>query len=203
MKASDTPTAAGTSLASFVAQAAQQQAQVIGVRTLLEFVAWLVCSSGPGSAANAPKGKQAAQPGTSSRRGTLFLTEELSDVGIAVRRMQVSSSHACSMLPRKQASDCSTLCTHMDPHTSYTLSQSQPKAGSRQIVLESRSQLQTSYMPESVTCVVMKRASRHVQLCCHMHHSIRYGMCAGRHDRGNEDNGQWHVSSRNGAQSCE
>ena len=72
-------------------QAAQQQAQVIGVRTLLEFVAWLICSSGPGSSANAPKGKQAAQPGINSRRNATFLTEELSDVGVAVRRMQVSS----------------------------------------------------------------------------------------------------------------
>ena len=91
VKAGDTTAAAGTSLASAVTQAAQQQAQVIGVRTLLEFVAWLVCSSSPRGGVPAVASKQAAQAGMNSRRGAVFLTEELSDVGIAVRRMQVST----------------------------------------------------------------------------------------------------------------
>ena len=73
-----------------MAQAAVQQPQVIGVRTLLEFVAWLVCSSGQVSVMGAQKGKHATQLGMNSRQGVVFLTEELSDVGIAVRRLQVN-----------------------------------------------------------------------------------------------------------------
>ena len=89
-RAADSSTAASTLLPSSVAQAAVQQPQVIGVRTLLEFVAWLVCSSVQAGAVGAQKGKQVSQIGMNSRQGAVFLTEELSDVGIAVRRLQVS-----------------------------------------------------------------------------------------------------------------
>lgn len=94
-RAADSSTAAGTLLASSVAQAVVQQPQVIGVRTLLEFVAWLVCSSGQVGGTGAQKGKQVAQLGMNSRQGAVFLTEELGDVGIAVRRLQVSRA-ACA-----------------------------------------------------------------------------------------------------------
>lgn len=98
-KATGSSTAAGTSLASSVAQAAVQQPQVIGVRTLLEFVAWLVCSSGQAGAPGVQKGKPVTQLGMNSRQGVMFLTEELSDVGIAVRRLQVSrGAHAVHCL---------------------------------------------------------------------------------------------------------
>ena len=90
VKAADSSTAAGTSLALSVPQAAVQQPHVIGVRTLLEFVAWLVCSSGQAGAVGAQKGKQIGQIGMNSRQGAVFLTEELSDVGTAVRRLQVN-----------------------------------------------------------------------------------------------------------------
>ena len=66
------------------------------MRTLLEFVAWLVCTSLQDSTGGAARGKPRAdvvQPG-STRRGAAFLTEELSSVGIAVRRMQVCTPHA-------------------------------------------------------------------------------------------------------------
>lgn len=91
-RATDSSTAAGTSLASSVAQAVVQQPQVICVRTLLEFVAWLVCSSGQAAAPGVQKGKPATQVGMNSRQGVMFLTEELCDVGIAVRRLQVSKA---------------------------------------------------------------------------------------------------------------
>lgn len=97
-RAGDSSTAAGTSLASAVAQAAVQQPQVIGVRTLLEFVAWLVCSSGQTGGIGTQKGKQGIQTGMNSRQGTMFLTEELSDVGIAVRRLQVSTAASAEYL---------------------------------------------------------------------------------------------------------
>lgn len=84
-------TAAGAAVAASVAQAAEQQARVIGVRTLLEFVAWLVCSSGQDGPPTVQKGKQVSQVGISSRQGAAFLTEELCDVGVAVRRLQVRS----------------------------------------------------------------------------------------------------------------
>lgn len=100
-RARDSSTAAGTSLASSVAQAAVQQPQVIGVRTLLEFVAWLVCSSGQAGSPGVQKGKQATQLGMNSRQGAVFLTEELSDVGVAVRRLQVSrAAHAYSSVSK-------------------------------------------------------------------------------------------------------
>lgn len=98
-RSTDNSAAASASLASSVAQAAQQQPQVIGVRTLLEFVAWLVCFPGQAGAMAVQKGRQVAQPGSNSRQGALFLTEELSDVGVAVRRLQVSrATHAASVL---------------------------------------------------------------------------------------------------------
>ena len=100
-RATDSSTTAGTLLASSVAQAAVQQPQVIGVRTLLEFVAWLVCSSGQAAAPGVQKGKPATQLGMNSRQGVMFLTEELSDVGIAVRRLQVSTAaHAFSAVSK-------------------------------------------------------------------------------------------------------
>ncbi|KAL3144292.1 hypothetical protein ABBQ32_004056 [Trebouxia sp. C0010 RCD-2024] len=88
-KSPDSSTAAGVAVAASVAQAAEQQARVIGVRTLLEFVAWLVCSSEQAGAMTVQKGKPVSQVGVSSRQGATFLTEELCDVGVAVRRLQV------------------------------------------------------------------------------------------------------------------
>lgn len=70
-----------------------QQVHIIGVRTLLEFVAWLVCASLKDSSASTAQGKLRgdASPAGPPRRGAAFLTEELSSVGVAVRRMQVSN----------------------------------------------------------------------------------------------------------------
>ena len=69
------------------------------MRTLLEFVAWLVCFPGQAGAMAVQKARQVAQPGLNSRQGELFLTEELSDVGVAVRRLQVSrATHVASVL---------------------------------------------------------------------------------------------------------
>lgn len=75
-----------------MALAAEQQPRVIGVRTLLEFVAWLVSSSGQEGAVPVQKGNQASHMGVSSKQGVVFLTEELCDVGVAVRRLQVRRS---------------------------------------------------------------------------------------------------------------
>ncbi len=101
-----TPAGAGTAKASEAAQTGSasaaapstspgvsQQGQIIGVRTLLEFVAWLVCASLKDSSASPAQGKlrSAAAPAGPARRGAAFLTEELSSVGVAVRRMQVSN----------------------------------------------------------------------------------------------------------------
>ena len=92
-----------------MAQAAVQQPQVIGVRTLLEFVAWLVCSTGQVGAMGAQKGKQATQIGMHSRQGAGFLTEELSDVGVAVRRLQVSTAaHAACLRNVMKAPSCAS-----------------------------------------------------------------------------------------------
>jgi len=101
-----TPAGAGTAKASEAAQTGtataaspsatpgvSQQGQIIGVRTLLEFVAWLVCASLKDSSASTAHGKLRADalPAGPARRGAAFLTEELSSVGVAVRRMQVSN----------------------------------------------------------------------------------------------------------------
>ena len=97
--ASSTATAASAS----ATLGANQQGQIIGVRTLLEFVAWLVCASLNDSSASAAQGKlrAAAAPAGPARRGAAFLTEELSSVGMAVRRMQVSNHLSC----RKKGKD--------------------------------------------------------------------------------------------------
>ncbi len=101
-----TPAGAGTAKSGEAAQTgtataaspsatpgASQQGQIIGVRTLLEFVAWLVCASLKDSSASTAQGKLRADasPAGPARRGAAFLTEELSSVGVAVRRMQVSN----------------------------------------------------------------------------------------------------------------
>lgn len=117
-----TPAGAGTAKSSEAAQTGtataaspsatpgvSQQGQIIGVRTLLEFVAWLVCASLKDSSASTAHSKLRADasPAGLARRGAAFLTEELSSVGVAVRRMQVSKSlpvtscccwSVCSML---------------------------------------------------------------------------------------------------------
>lgn len=70
-----------------------QEAPVIGIRTLLEFVAWLVSTSSPDSITTASKGKTGnhMQPGLATKKSVMFLMEELGAVGVAVRRMQVMS----------------------------------------------------------------------------------------------------------------
>ena len=99
-EAARTGTATATSLSA--TPGVSQQGQTIGVRTLLEFVAWLVCASFKDSSASPAQGKLRgdAAPAGPARRGAAFLTEELSSVGVAVRRMQVSNSlsvtpHCC------------------------------------------------------------------------------------------------------------
>lgn len=64
-----------------------REAPVIGVRTLLEFVAWTVSTNAQDSSSKPIKGKTGDQ--LAGRKGAVFLTEELSAVGVAVRRMQV------------------------------------------------------------------------------------------------------------------
>ncbi len=91
-----TPAGAGTAKSGEAAQTgtataaspsatpgASQQGQIIGVRTLLEFVAWLVCASLKDSSASTAQGKLRADasPAGPARRGAAFLTEELSSVG--------------------------------------------------------------------------------------------------------------------------
>ena len=89
------PAGAGQAKAGEVSQAGAvtQQAPIIGLRTLLEFVAWLVATTLQDGTITPVKGKVQAgisQPGSSNRRGAAFLTEELGSVGVAVRRMQVT-----------------------------------------------------------------------------------------------------------------
>ncbi len=94
-KPAETSQSGAASTAASVSPSVAQQPQIIGVRTLLEFVAWLVCTSLPDGSATSVKAKTRSdevQSGFNSRRGAVFLTEELSAVGIAVRRMQVGSS---------------------------------------------------------------------------------------------------------------
>ena len=76
--------AAAAAAAQSSSPAVAQPAPVIGVRTLLEFVAWLV-----GTALLVGSPKSRVPPGSATRAGSAFLTEELSHVGTAVRRMQV------------------------------------------------------------------------------------------------------------------
>lgn len=82
-----------------------QDAPVIGVRTLLEFVAWIVSTNAQDSGSKGAKGKpgEQAQPGLAGRKVATFLMEELSAVGVAVRRMQV---HARPI-------NCQASCTSM------------------------------------------------------------------------------------------
>ncbi|DBA90451.1 TPA: hypothetical protein ACH3X1_003718 [Trebouxia sp. C0004] len=114
-----TPVGAGTAKSSEAAQmgtataaspsappGVSQQGQIIGVRTLLEFVAWLVCASSKDSSASTAHGKlrAAACPAGTARRGAAFLTEELSSVGVAVRRMQGDMTEAMKTMDGGMAS---------------------------------------------------------------------------------------------------
>lgn len=89
-----TNAAAAASASNTTASAAiavPQEAPIIGVRTLLEFVAWMVSTNAQDSNSKVStiKAKEHMQPGVVGRKGAMFLMDELSAVGVAVRRMQV------------------------------------------------------------------------------------------------------------------
>ena len=94
MPASTSGNQSPATAAATAAVALPQEAPVIGVRTLLEFVAWLVSTTSQDGGSNSHKARQkeAVGPASAGRKGPLFLMDELSAVGVAVRRMQVSWS---------------------------------------------------------------------------------------------------------------
>lgn len=83
--------ASASNTTASAAIAVPHEAPIIGVRTLLEFVAWMVSTNAQDSNSKVStiKAKEHAQPGLAGRKGAMFLMDELSAVGVAVRRMQV------------------------------------------------------------------------------------------------------------------
>ena len=187
---------------SSTATALPQEAPVIGIRTLLEFVAWLVSTNSPDGTTAVSKGKTGSQM-QASKKSIMFLMEELGAVGVAVRRMQVMSlqGQRCKMsIPNHTTNDNSNLHKVLEPESDHSNMVKPVSLSGTQLCADMQS-MYPACDSQNCTCgrqCYLENATSHSHnfdffswcwtLCAGVWQGSMFACaCAGGHDRSHED----------------